>query len=173
MPPSYDCQDAGCTWPCAHHLHRWIHRSFRWYPDSEQFSHKNPQIPRALSEMKVGMKDCQFCRIFFTIRQSGDCHCGANGHGDHIPESGGCRCIEAICWMDGQFRVVVVEMRWTCGQAFYELGLPTGKVVWSLYDLSNKSFLTHPQLPTPAFSHGYCHARATYITIPDLMSLWL
>ena len=33
-----------------------------------------------------------------------------------------------------------MHMEWTCGETgetFYELGLPTGKAVWSLYDLSN------------------------------------
>ena len=138
-PPSLfsDCPDVGCTWPCAHHLHPRVLRYpyFRWYPDLEQFSNQNPEIPRARSEMKVGMKDCQFCQIFFTIAQSDYCHCGANGHGDHIPENGRCRCINAHCHIEKNGLLPDLSMDWTCGGAFYELGLRTGKVVTGLVTL--------------------------------------
>ena len=139
-PPSRlsDCPDVGCTWPCAHHLHPGGPRDgtyFKWYPDLEQFRNQNPEIPRARSEMKVGMKDCQFCQIFFTIAQSDYCHCGANGHGDHIPENGRCRCINAHCQIEKNGLLPYVFMEWTCGEAFYELGLPTGKVVTGLVTL--------------------------------------
>ena len=70
----YDCQDVGCTWPGAHHLHELKERDFDWYPDLERLGRK---VSRVQSEGKVGLKDCQFCRIFFNIGQSG-CHTGAN-----------------------------------------------------------------------------------------------
>ena len=83
----FDCQDAGCTWPCAHHLHKYEQLNFYWYPGLERFDHEYPGIPKVQSGMKVGVKDCQFCRIFFSIEQS-DCGCGANAqHDDHIPKS--------------------------------------------------------------------------------------
>ena len=146
-PPCYDCPDDGCFWPCAHHVHRldewfWI-KIFHWYPDLENLpSHHGPKIP---TKMNVGMKDCQFCQIFFGIGQS-DCGCGANAqNSDHISKSGGCQCIGALCWFRSNGQLDHMDMNWECGHfARYELGLPTGKVVWSLYDLSNESFLTRP-----------------------------
>ena len=163
----FTCQDCDCTWPCAHHLHEWGPGNllFQWYPDLEQFSYQNPKMSRARSEMKVGMKDCAFCRIFFTIGDGeSDCPCGANGHDDHIPENGGCRCIKATCdfrWNEEVSQLVL--MKWTCGEAKYELGLPTGKVVWSLYDLSNESFLARPSSSRrPPFPiHIAMHGRLT------------
>ena len=154
-PPYYDCQDAGCTWPCAHHLHtNKGPLNFYWYPDLEHFDNEHPEIPRFQSEMKVGMKDCQFCRIFFTIAQS-DCPCGANAQNDHILESGGgCRFRYALCRFRSNWRLSYVDMQWTCSAATHELGLATGKVVWSPYDLANESFLTRPySVDAPVFPY--------------------
>ena len=104
--------------------------------------------------MKVGMKDCQFCRIFFTIAQS-DCPCGANAQNDHILESGGgCRFRYARCRFRSNWQLSYVDMFWTCGIATHELGLATGKVVWSPYDLANESFLTRPySVDAPVFPY--------------------
>ena len=148
QPPLRDCLDVGCTWPCAHHFH-WrkdLLSFFCWYPDLDHFGqHQHPEIPRNQSEMKVGTKDCQFCGIFFTIWQS-DCGCGANAGNDHVMKSSVCRCKFAACFFRWNGQVSHVSMFWTCGRhsTLYELGLPTGKVVWSLYGLSNESFLTVP-----------------------------
>ena len=94
-----DCQDVGCTWPCAHHVHRVNERYFYWYPDLQRES-----------EGKVGLKDCQFCQIFFNIRQS-DCYCGANSHNDHILEGGSCRYEYARCFFRSNGNVFVLDMR--------------------------------------------------------------
>ena len=124
-PPHYDCRDVSCTWPCAHHFHGGKDLNFMWYPELEHCPYQHPEIPRFRSEMK----DCQFCRIFFTIGQ-GDCRCGANSRNDHIPlESGGCRCKFADCYFRSNGQLSRLDMRWICGPARYELGLPTGKVV--------------------------------------------
>ena len=132
----FDCPDVGCTWPCAHHLHENRLRSFTWYPDLEHFGNQHPEIPKDQSEMKIGMNDCQFCRIFFSIGQS-DCHCGENAK-----KSAGCRCIKADCQIRSNGQLSNLLMEWRCGGATCELGLPTGKLVWSLSDLStNESFL--------------------------------
>ena len=49
----------------------------------------------------------------------------------------------ASCCFRSDGQLSHVEMEWTCrGPVSYELGLPTGKVVWSLYDHSNESLLT-------------------------------
>ena len=137
LPPLIDCLDAGCTWPCAHHIHQNKKSiGFTWFPDSEQFLgtyYRTPK-PRIPYEKKISMKDCQYCRIFFTIGQS-DCHCGANAHNDRTLESGGCRCTSAYCRFRPNGQASHVYMKWTCGSAKYELGLATGKVVWSLYVL--------------------------------------
>ena len=129
-PPYYDCPDVGCTWPCAHHVHRLkeVGTAFWWYPALKNLRSYHPEIPKVQSEMKVGRKDCQFCRIFFTIGQS-DCACGANAQNDHIPKSGGCRCASANCWFRSNGQVALVRMGWESGYAGYELGLSTGKVV--------------------------------------------
>ena len=92
-PPCYDCQDVGCTWPCAHHLHPWEEKLAFWLPDLENMELDNifrecPGITRAQAEMRVGMKNCQFCRIFFSIGQSA-CHCRGSAHDDSVPKSGG------------------------------------------------------------------------------------
>ena len=117
------------------------------YPDFEHLDHmKHLGIPQVQLETKFGVKDCQFCRIFFSIIGQSDCACGENARDDHIPKSGGCRCKEAMCWFRSNGQLDGVTMLWTCGYyATYELGLPAGiKAVWSLYDLSNESFLTCP-----------------------------
>ena len=154
--PPYDCPDIGCTWPCAHHFHWRKQPWFFWYPDLDHFGYQHPEMPRIWSEMKVGAKDCQFCGIFFTIWQSG-CACGENGHNDHAMKSNGFRSKFVECAFRSNGQLSQVHMIWTCGPAFYELGLPTGKMVWSLYDLSKESFLTlasSRQRPTtPAISH--------------------
>ena len=139
--PYYDCRDVDCTWPCAHHFHSDKNLNFEWYPELEHCRYQHPEIPRLQSEMK----DCQFCRIFFTIGQS-HCSCGANSQNDHIPESGGCRCevANSQCRFQSNGQLSHVFMSWACGYARYELGLPTGKVVWSIYGHSNESFLTRP-----------------------------
>ena len=126
----FDCLDVGCTWPCAHHLHTSKERAevFEWDPNCGHLDPRHPEIPRLQSEMM----DCQFCRIFLSIGLD-DCNCSAD-------ESRAC-CIEcAHCYFRSNGQLSHVRMVWTCGSGTYELGLPTGKVVWSLYDLSNKPF---------------------------------
>ena len=72
--PYYDCPDVGCTWPCAHHVHKIKgDRDFSWYSDLKQFGSDNSKIPRVQSKMKVGRKDCQICRIIFNIVEQSDC----------------------------------------------------------------------------------------------------
>ena len=165
LPPVLlDCLDVGCTWPCAHHIHRLKDppNLFRWCPDLDHFGYyQNPEIPRIQSEMKVGTKDCQFCGIFFSIIGKSDCACGVNGRNDHILESGGCRFTDATCSFRSNGQVSRVQIGWKCRYAIFELGLPTGKLVWSLYDLSNECFLTLassrqcPQFPTHSAMHGH------------------
>ena len=138
-PPPHlsDCLGFGCTWPCAHHIHigKKEDRVFRWYPELEHCGRQHPEMPRIQSEMK----ECQFCRIFFNIRQS-DCHCGANADPDRILKSGGCRCKYADCFFhpNGQISGVYMMM-WTCGagKVQCELGLSTGKSVHSTTFLTN------------------------------------
>ena len=72
---------------------------------------------------------------------------GVSAQTDHILESGGCRCKYADCRFPSNGQLTQLShmyLNWTCGRDFakYELGLATGKVFWSLYDLSNESFLT-------------------------------
>ena len=76
-PPYYDCRDVGCIWPCAHHFHPGKNLYFRWYPELEKSHYHHPERPRIQS----GMKECQFCRVFFGIGQ-GTCGCGANARND-------------------------------------------------------------------------------------------
>ena len=120
----FDCRDVGCTWPCAHHIHP-LPYMHHWYPDFEGIRYWYPQIPTSFDSE---MKDCQFCRILFSIGQN-DCYCGANARNEHIPKSGGCRRGRAECYfrLDGQ--LTYIAMSWECGSAIYELGFPTGKVV--------------------------------------------
>ena len=126
MPPSYDCQHVDCTWPCAHHFHERKSLQFTWFPDVEYLSHRLQKIPGVQSKMKVGTKDCQFCRIFFNIGQS-DCRCGTNSHNDQF----------AHCQFRSNGQLDHINMNWTCATSIYELGVPTGKAVWSLYHFSN------------------------------------
>ena len=158
-----DCPDVGCTWPCAHHFHvRGKQSLFHWYQDLDYLGSRHPKIPRFLSEMKVGTEDCQFCGIFFSIRKS-DCACGANARNELILESGGCRFKYALCAFRSNGKISHVRMEWTCGRARYELGLPTGKVVWSLYNLFKETFLTlansrsrrRPRFPIHSAMHGH------------------
>ena len=164
-PPSFACEDVGCTWPCAHHLHTEKEKrafSFLWVPDLERVGHRHPQMPRLQSEMK----DCQFCQIFFSLGQS-DCDRRGNGGdrnrramynllsehslrnapspalpNDHILKSGLCGYRSAYCVFKSNWQLSHVFIFRTCGHlAMYELG-STGKVVWSLYDLPNESSLT-------------------------------
>ena len=130
-PPVFDCLDVGCTWPCVHHVHWDKDLNFFWYPDLEFWDRHSPQMPRVQQEMKIGVKDCQFCRIFFGIAQS-DCDCRANAHDDHIRKSGGCHCEHAVFLIQSNGQLANVSMFWTCSRASYELGWATGKVVWSL-----------------------------------------
>ena len=124
-PPVFDdCLDVGCTWPCAHHAHTSNELDFAWYPELEHIAHQHPKIPRAQLEMKVAVKDCQFCGIFFSIWRSDDCHCGANSHNGHILGGDSCRRKSASCFLRSNGQLSHVEMSWTCGKTTYELGLP-------------------------------------------------
>ena len=137
----FDCLEVGCTWLCAHHFHVDEDRDFHWYPDLAQCAPhgSNPKIRRIRSEMKVSMKDCQYCRIFFGIIGQTGCGrgCGANAQNDHTLESGGCHCKYAECRFRSNGQLEHVRMTWTCinHEGAYELGLLPGKVVWSLHDL--------------------------------------
>ena len=145
-PPFWvDCLDVGCTWPCAHHFHWRKALQFYWFPDLDHFCYQHPKLPRIQYETKIGRKGCQFCGIFFTIWQSG-CDCEETGDNDHVMKSSGCRLGFAACAFRSNGQLSHVRMSWTCGEEKYELGLLTGKVVWSLYGLFNESFLT---VPTP------------------------
>ena len=129
--PYYDCRDVECTWPCAHHHYRGEDMEFLWYPDLEKLNQEYPEIPRDESKMKVGLKTCQFCRIFFGIIERSGCGCGLNAQNDHMQTSGGCACKSAICRFRSNGQFSYVDLRWTCYGATYELGLATGKAVWT------------------------------------------
>ena len=130
-PPLFACRGFGCTWPCAHHIHRRKKEdmAFRWYPELEHCGYQHPEMPRIQSEMK----ECEFCRVFFGIIRQIGCNCGANydAQNDRIMKSGGCHCKFANCFFQPNGQLSRVCMRWTCGDALYELGLSTGKMVWS------------------------------------------
>ena len=109
-PHLIDCQDAGCTWPCADHFHSFKkERDFEWYPDLEHSGYDHSTILPRNPEMKVGMKDCQFCCISFTIWQS-ECACRASADDDHILESPSCNVSFSIEWA-GLPCVGISEMR--------------------------------------------------------------
>ena len=126
-PRLTDCRKVGCTWPCTHHDHLGgVHRSFLWWnPGLERFNRRTG----VQLEKEVGRKDGQFCGIFFSILQSDGC-LRANADHDHTLKSGVCRLTHAMCWCRSNGQLSQVEMYWNCGgEAFYELGLPIGKVV--------------------------------------------